>query len=444
LHKRIDELKSNYAFLDIQLCDFFGKLKTISLPTSYITEEVLAQGIGFDASNLHYAEVTKSDLVLVPDLDTLQENNFNELPSCTCLGHVGCFPAGSLKPQRFPFDPRTTIQNALEYLRSKKLAHQLMVLPELEFYIFNHTEFSTSPMDNYIQIDSEEPIINKSKGYHASAPFDSYASIRMHMVQELQAWNIPVKYHHHEVGLPGQCEIELDFLPLDKAADAILQSKHIVRNVAQQFQLQANFMPKPMYGLPGSGMHLHMYLTNDQGKSIFFDQNAPYHLSTLGMHFMGGILLHLGAIMAFSNPSTNSYKRLVSGYEAPQDKSFAKSSRNAAIRIPAYTSLEETRFEFRTGDATANPYYTLTALLMAGIDGVEKQIDPENPQMIKNKELIPRNLYEAMEALKSDQDFLKPVISQELIEEWISKKVKEADFPNNYPNVAEFDQYINY
>jgi glutamine synthetase len=444
LRDKISELKSNYAFLDIQLSDFFGKLKTISLPTSYITEEVLAQGIGFDASNLHYAEVTKSDLAVIPDLDTLQQNTFSEVPTCTCLGHIGCFPTGSLQPQPFPFDPRSILKKALDHMRSKKVAHQLMVLPELEFYIFNHTEFSTAPLDNFVQIESDEVLINKSKAYHASTPFDTYAEIRMHMVQELQAWNIPVKYHHHEVGQPGQCEIELDFLPLDKAADAILQSKHIVRNVAHQFQLQANFMPKPMYGLPGSGMHLHMYLTDDKGSSLFFDQHAPYHLSTMGMHFMGGILLHLGAIMAFSNPSTNSYKRLVSGYEAPQDKSFAKSSRNAAIRIPAYTRLEETRFEFRTGDATANPYYTLTALLMAGLDGIDKQIDPENPQMVKNDERIPRNLYEAMDALKMDQDFLRPIINQELIEEWINKKVKEAETPNNYPNPAEFDQYINY
>jgi glutamine synthetase len=438
------EMKEKYAFMDIHLVDFFGKLKTVSLPMNYVSEEVVKQGIGFDASNLNYAEVTKSDLVIIPDLSTAQLNPFSDLPVCTVMGNIGYFPGSSSIPELFPFDPRSIAQKAIALLQDKKFAHQLMILPELEFYLFNDVDFSMSPGNNYVEITGDELLLNQSKGYHSATPFDSFADVRMHMVEEIMAAGIPVKYHHHEVGLPGQCEIELDFLPFEKAADAIIQSKHIVRNVAQEFQLTANFMPKPIYGLPGSGMHLHMYLVDEHGKSIFFDQQGKYRLSPCAMHFMGGILRHLGAIMAFSNPSTNSYKRLVSGYEAPQDKSFAKSNRNAAIRIPAYTSLEETRFEYRTGDATFNPYYTLSALLLAGIDGMEKSIDPEDPAQIHKDETIPRNLYEAMDALKADHDFLQPILNKELIHEWIAKKVKEAELPNNYPNVAEFDQYINY
>ncbi len=444
MQDKIKEIRENYEFLDLQLVDFFGKLKTISLPVGFVSEENLSQGIGFDASNLHYADVTKSDLVIIPDLSTAHSDPFKEIPTCSVMGNIGFFPDHSQEPKIFPYDPRDILSNALKTLRNKGIAHQLMVLPELEFYLFDALDCSTESLNNYVEIDCEEPMVNRSKGYHSPIPFDAFAEVRMEIVKELQNIGIPVKYHHHEVGLPGQCEIELDFLPLEIAGDAIIQSKYIVRNVAHQWNLHANFMPKPIFGLPGSGMHLHMYLANEKGDSIFYDQSTTYKLSNKAMSFMGGILLHLGSLMAFSNPSTNSYKRLVSGYEAPQDKSFAKSNRNAAIRIPAYTRLEETRFEYRTGDAICNPYYTLAALLMAGIDGIEKNIDPEDASQVKREEAIPRNLYEAMDALKKDHAFLDPVIKKDMIDEWIHQKVKEADFPNNYPNPAEFDTYINY
>ncbi len=444
MNKEIQDLKNKYAFLDLHLIDFFGKLKTISLPTSYIDENVIKQGIGFDASNLNYSEVTKSDLVIIPEMATLKSNPFSDLPCATAFGNIGHFPSENSAPEIFPFDPRWMVRQAALHLKEKGYAYQLMVLPELEFYLFSQQDYSLASDDNFIQISYDEAIVNQSKGYHSSSPFDAFPDVRMHMVQELENAGIPVKYHHHEVGLPGQCEIELDFLPLEKAADAIIMGKHIVRNVAHEFQLVANFMPKPMYGLPGSGMHLHMYLVNDKGESLFFDENNKYRLSKQGMYFMGGILRHLGAIMAFSNATTNSYKRLISGYEAPQDKSFAKSSRNAAIRIPAYTRLEETRFEYRTADAACNPYYTLIALLLAGMDGIEHKIDPENPEQIKINEDIPRNLFDALDALKHDHQFLMPLIGESFILEWIRKKAKEAELPNNYPNPAEFDIYSNY
>jgi glutamine synthetase len=187
-----------------------------------------------------------------------------------------------------------------------------------------------------------------------------------------------------------------------------------------------------------------MFLVDEEDKSVFFDSSHPLRLSKTALYFMGGILRHLGAIMSFSNPSTNSFKRLISGFEAPQDKSFAKSNREAAIRIPAYTSLEETRFEFRTGDATANPHYAISAILLAGIDGVKNQIDPYNNDAIANHEIIPRNMIESMNALKQDNEFLSPVFSESLINAWIHQKMIEAKKATYFPNPAEFEIYGNY
>jgi len=253
-----------------------------------------------------------------------------------------------------------------------------------------------------------------------------------------------VKYHHHEVGFPGQCDIELDFQPALKAADAILKAKYVIHMIARKHHKVVNFMPKPIYGMPGSGMHLHMFLANQKGKSLFYDKAGEFRLSQLAWNFMGGILLHLPGIMAFSNPSTNSYKRLIPGYEAPCNKSFAKSNRDASIRIPAYTPLEETRFELRTADAIANPYYTLSVVLMAGLDGIKKQIDPYDGQAIKKEEKTPDSLRTAMDAILQDHAYLKPVISTAFVETWKKQKLLEASKCTYFPNPAEFETYLDY
>lgn len=359
------------------------------------------------------------------------------------LGSIYYFPAPNV-PTLFPFDGRTTLQRTIQLLKDHNLANELMILPELEFYIFDEIDYSINPENSYVSFCSKEKAVNEKKGYHISKPFDTLSEIRSKIVKILKDINIPVKYHHHEVGIPGQCEIELDFMPAIKCADSILLAKYIIMNLCYQNGLMATFLPKPIYSAPGSGMHLHMFLKDSSGQSLFFDQNHTLQLSKTGLNFMGGILKHLPSLMAFTNPSTNSYKRLIAGYEAPQDKSFAKSNREASIRIPAYTSLEETRFEFRTGDATANPYYAISAILLAGIDGIKEQIDPYDKIAIINDELIPRNLLDAMDALKRDNTYLTSIFSDNLIQSWIHQKMKEAQKALNYPNPAEFEIYGNY
>lgn len=440
MHIDIQTLKQRYGFLDLQIVDLFGKLRHVALPTEYVDEKVLDAGIGFDASNLMFADVTSSDLVVKPDFCTAYEDPFSDSPTISMLGNIYHFPVPNI-PALFPLDPRSTIQRALEELRTHKIAETLRVLPELEFYVFNTIDYSVDPNDSYVSFLSDEKPVNQGKAYHSVKPFDTLSNVRADIVNGLKKFGIPVKYHHHEVGSPGQCEIELDFMNADQCADSILLAKYLVMNICSQKDLRATFLPKPIFSAPGSGMHMHMYLTDFSGQSIFFDENNPLRLSKTAFQFMGGILLHLGAVMAFTNPSTNSYKRLIPGYEAPLDKTFAKSNREASIRIPAYTTLEQTRFEFRTGDATANPYYAISALIMAGIDGIKKQIDPYDEKAIRNSDRIPRSLMEAFDALKKDHEFLKDVFPKTFVDTWIHYKSKEAEKAANYPNPAEFETY---
>jgi len=437
------EVKQSYAFVDIWIVDLFGKIRHVTLPTPYVSDSVMENGIGFDASNLKLAEVTNSDLVIKPDLSTAFEDPFSQEKTLIVMGTMYQFNE-KMEAEMFPFDPRVTLQESLQVLQKSKKAQELYVLPELEFYVFDDINLQTNQDDTLCSYYSEEQYLLSSKGYHLSKPFDMLSDFRSEIVSHLLALGIPVKYHHHEVGFPGQCEIELDFQPALKAADAILKAKYVIHMIARKHHKVVNFMPKPIYGMPGSGMHLHMFLANQKGKSLFYDKAGEFRLSQLAWNFMGGILLHLPGIMAFSNPSTNSYKRLIPGYEAPCNKSFAKSNRDASIRIPAYTPLEETRFELRTADAIANPYYTLSVVLMAGLDGIKKQIDPYDGQAIKKEEKTPDSLRTAMDAILQDHAYLKPVISTAFVETWKKQKLLEASKCTYFPNPAEFETYLDY
>ena len=439
----LKDIQENFQAVNLEIIDLFGKLRKVTVPISYFTEEVIKQGVGFDASNFGYADVTSSDLVIVPNLSTAWVDPFLSDSTVNVFGTISHFPNSS-SPEPFCFDPHIMLDKALEYLRKSGIAQDLMILPELEFHIFEEFDFSMNPMSSFVDFIESETPVNNSKGYHISRPDDKTFELRAEMVRLIEQCNIPVKYHHHEVGLPGQQEIELNFLPASKAADAIIISKFIVRNVASNEGYFSTFMPKPIYDAPGNGMHMHMFLVDKNGKSIFFNSDNPLKLSKVALNFMGGILKHLGSIMAFSNPSTNSYKRLIQGYEAPSSKTFAKSNRNAAIRIPAYTTLEKTRFEYRSGDATCNPYLTIAVLLLAGIDGLKNSIDPFDDNAIEKEKGVPTNLFEAFKELEKDNEYLREVFNLDFINMWISKKTKEAFASVNYPNPAEYDAYINY
>lgn len=437
------EVKQEFAFIDIWIIDLFGKIRHVTLPSAYVSDEVMQNGIGFDASNLKLAEVTNSDLVIKPDLKTAFEDPFSPMRTLNVMGTIYQFNQ-QMEPELFPYDSRVMLQHTLELLKKNGLADNLQVLPELEFYLFDEMEISTQPDDTYFSYFSNEKHLLANKGYHLSKPFDQQSDLRSEIVAQLLALGIPVKYHHHEVGFPGQCEIELDFQDALKTADSILLAKYVIHNLARKHGKIVNFMPKPIYGMPGSGMHLHMFLADSKGKSLFFDKNGEHRLSTTAWYYMGGILLHLPALMAFTNPSTNSYKRLIPGYEAPCNKSFAKSNRDASIRIPAYTPLQETRFELRTADATANPYYTLSAVVLAGLDGISHQVDPHVGEAIQIDEKTPHSLISAMDALWSDRSFLQPIMSEAFLETWKKQKLLEANKCTYYPNPAEFETYLDY
>ena len=437
------EAKQDYAFIDIWIIDLFGKIRHVTLPSSYVSDEVMQNGIGFDASNLKLADVTNSDLVIKPDLSTAFEDPFAPVKTLNVMGTIYQFNT-KMEAELFPYDTRIMLQHTTRLLQQNGHADSLQVLPELEFYIFDQMDVSTNQDEAFFAYCSDEKHLQAGKGYHLSKPFDKLADLRAEIVMHLLALGVPVKYHHHEVGFPGQCEIELDFQEALQAADAIVTAKYIIHNLAVKHGKVVNFMPKPIYGMPGSGMHLHMFLSDNKGTSLFFDRNGEYRLSQLAWHYMGGVLLHLPALMAFSNPSTNSYKRLIPGYEAPCNKSFAKSNRDASIRIPAYTPLEETRFELRTADALANPYYTLSAILLAGMDGIKHQIDPHDKEAIRIEETTPHSLISAMESLLRDRAFLKPIMSDAFLETWKKQKLLEANKCTYYPNPAEFETYLDY
>ncbi|HOX91898.1 MAG TPA: glutamine synthetase, partial [Spirochaetales bacterium] len=276
-------------------------------------------------------------------------------------------------------------------------------------------------------------------------PDDKYGRLRNEVVKLMEEAGIPVKYHHHEVGA-GQLEIELNFISLLGAADAVVLSKWIIRQVAEELGLHVTFMPKPMYKIAGNGMHVHQFIEKN-GKSVFPGDDM-YGLSKTGLQYTAGLLSHAlsGSLLAWSNPSTNSYRRLVPGYEAPVSATFAQGSRAAAVRIPGYLAKGEARIEFRTGDATANTYYFLAAMLLAGLDGVERKLDPVKMGYANTKETpkntFPTGLYHVLAGLKKDNAYLKPAFPAELIDGWVAIKTKEAEYVYNAPVPQEYELYF--
>lgn len=439
----IESIKDKYEFLDLLIVDLFGKLRHVTLPTNYLSEEILERGVGFDASNTMFSQLTDSDLVIVPDISSSFSNPFSKYETLLAFGNIYGFDSKGVM-KLFPLDPRFILKKTLSLLRETEIANDLMVLPELEFFVFDGLNYSLNPLNSYYSISSSEASINGGKAYHLISPYDKLFNLRNEIVEILSSVGVNVKYHHHEVGLPGQCEIELNFESAEKASDNIEIAKYIIKNCAMSNNMVATFMPKVVYDSPGSGMHLHLYLINEKGESIFYDSNNELNLSKIALNFVGGILLHLSSLMAITNPSTNSYKRLIPGFEAPTGKTFGKGDRSSSIRIPGYTSLKSTRIEFRTPDATCNPYYAISAILLAGIDGIKKEIDPFDKKDINFSAFIPKTLEEALDALSDDNEYLLTVFGEEFPTIWIKHKAKEAEKCNLFPTPAEVAAYIEY
>jgi glutamine synthetase len=437
-------------FLSLLVVDVAGSVRSVSLPKGYISEKTLKNGIGFDASNFGFAKVHDSDMVAIPDLETA----FVEEKDGFTVLHAFC-DVRTTEGEPFTQYPRAVARAAMEHLKATGIGEEAKMLVELEFYAFEDVRYSTSVDHSYYMVASDEgiggddddlPRFAMSKGYHRLHPEDKYGLLRNMAVSAMEDAGIAVKYHHHEVGA-SQLEIELNFMSLVRAADAVSLAKWIIRACAEELGLFVTFMPKPMYKIAGSGMHVHQFV--ERGGQSIFPGEGLYGLSKQGLAYTAGVLEHAlsGSLLAWTNPSTNSFRRLVHGYEAPVSATFAKGSRCAAVRIPGYLKKGESRIEFRTGDATANVYYMLAAMLLAGLDGIKRDLDPVklgfNVAGETSRNLFPDSLDSALKGLKKDNAYLKPAFPDELIKVWAELKAKECEHVYDAPTPQEYELYFN-
>ncbi len=453
--------------VDFKATDMKGRLRHITIPASRITEKMLEEGVGIDGYSYGFVNIEKSDMVLVPDIKTSFMDPFYETPTLSMFSNLWSVENDEM---HHPQCPRNIAKKTEKYLIDSKVGDILLLGPEYEFYVFDNVEFNNDPKScSYSIFTKNQPLVQDAAkydgyklgvkaGYHACNPQDSLYEFRSQASLMLSKCGVPVKYHHHEVGGSGQVEIETSFDSLLKMADATMLVKYIVFNLAKKMGKTATFMPKPLYGEAGSGLHVHFKLLED-GKNLFYDKKGYSELSKTALGFIGGILTHAQALTALTNPSTNSFKRLIPGFEAPTCIAFATSNRSAAIRIPGYVkSMEDKRFEYRSQDATCNPYLSFSALAMAGIDGILSKIDPVKsgfgPYDVNLYELskdqqeklkfLPHTLAEALTALSSDNAFLQKgkVFPKELIDGWITSKMKDDVLAlQNRPHPYEFELY---
>lgn len=457
--------------IDFKIIDLAGRWRHLSIPTNRFTPDTLIYGIGFDGSNYGFAPIENSDMVFIPDISTAVADPFTQVAALSMIGDV--FVIAEPDNYLFEQDPRTIARKAEEFMKATGIADEMRIGPEYEFHVFDHVSYEITPQRTGYSIDAEQAIWNSGNedydnlgykiplkgGYHIAPPQDILYDLRSRMCILMEENNIPVKYHHHEVGGPGQIEIEVEFGGLREMADKTMLTKYLIKNLAFQEGKSVTFMPKPLFGEAGNGMHVHMHMFKN-GEPLFYDKEGYSDLSKEALFFIGGLLKHAPAVLAFTNPSTNSYKRLVPGYEAPVSVCFATANRSAVIRIPAYAkSPNQKRFEFRSSDATCNPYLGFAAILMAGLDGIINKIDPvaegfgpydinlynlpaEEQAKIKG---LPKSLEEALAALEKDHDFLLQggVFPQRLIDIWIENKRREARRVNEIPHPLEFELYYD-
>jgi len=461
---------NNICMIDFMLADLNGRRRHLTVPAERLTEHTLEYGIGFDGSNYGFAPVEKSDMVFIPDLSTAYIDPFAEFATLAMLGDV--YVISLPDNTRFDQDPRNVAYHAQEYMRSTGIADGMLISPEFEFHVFDNISYAVTPNGSKYFIDTDQAHWNSGAegqnlgykvahkgGYHISPPADRLGGFRSRVAMMMEDQGIMVKYHHHEVGGPGQIEIEVEFGGMLEMADKTLMAKHIIKNAAVAENKTATFMPKPIFAEAGNGLHVHMHLFKD-GNPLFYDENGYSQLSDTALYFIGGLLTHARALCAFTNPSTNSYKRLVPGYEAPVTIGYATANRSSVVRIPGYAKdPADKRFEFRSPDGTCNPYYAYSAILMAGLDGIGRKIDPheegfgpydfnlydltdEEKKTIKQ---LPRSLDEALDALEADNAFLTAggVFPQRLLDIWVKNKRAEAARYNLLPHPVEFELYYD-
>jgi glutamine synthetase len=458
-------LKQGAKMVDIKFVDTFGTWQHFSVPISELTEEVFAEGFGFDGSSIRgWKSIEASDMLAMPDPNTAFIDPFCGIPTLSLTTTI----AETGTREAYNRDPRGIAQRAEDYLASTGVADDAVFGPEAEFFIFDNVQFDSKSNGTFYSVDSEEAIWNTGKdelpnlgykirhkeGYFPVAPNDTQQDIRTEMCLLMEQLGIKIERQHHEVATGGQAEIDYRFDTLVKTADNMMLYKYVVKNVARKHGKTATFMPKPLFGDNGSGMHTHQSLWK-KGKPLFAGKEYA-GLSPMALHYIAGILKHAKALCAICSPTTNSYKRLVPGYEAPVNLAYSARNRSAAIRIPTFSeSPKAKRIEYRPPDPSANPYLCFAALLMAGLDGVLNKLDPGEP-MDKNmydlppEELakvpqVPASLGEALDYLEDDHAFLLKgdVFTQDFLEMWVSHKRKEADALRLRPHPYEFHLYYD-
>lgn len=453
--------------IDLKFCDLWGRWHHLTIPSNQFNSGLMEQGVGFDGSSVGLKSVKSGDMVLIPDIATGFTDPFWDAATLSFI----CTTFEADSHTSFPNDPRNIALRAEEVLRASGIADESRWGPEFEFYVFDSVRYESGVNRASYEITSREADWNSVEGghghyipphggYHAIPPKDQLYNLRADMVRRLQAMGIPVKYHHHEVGGPGQVEIETDMMGLIQSGDATMMIKYVAKMTAHFHGQTVTFMPKPLFGEAGSGMHFHQHLYKG-GINQFYSKDGYGSLSKEALWYVGGLLTHGSALLALTNPSTNSYRRLVPGYEAPVNAFFSLGNRSAAVRIPKYANQPETaRIEFRPPDATCNVYLALAGMLMAGLDGIERKLDPSEAgfgpidanifswddarrSSIKS---LPSSLNEALKALEIDHEFLLrgDVFNKELIEQWIDFKRRQEYFPvRNRPHPYEMSLYFD-
>ncbi len=449
----------------MRFTDIPGLQHHISYPIAMLTEDAFEEGFGIDGSSIRgWAAINESDMILIPDPNTAMMDPFYEVPTLVMTGMV----KDPITRQSYERDPRYIAQKSEAYLRSTGLADTCFVGAEGEFFVFDNIRFDSTPNSGYYYIDAEEGRWNTGResnnhgyrprykeGYFPVPPTDHYQDLRAEMVEVMESCGLIIECHHHEVASGGQCEIDQRYDTLVKSADNMMTYKYVVRNVAHQYGKTVTFMPKPIYGDAGSGMHCHQSLWKD-GKPLFAGDGYA-GLSQMALWYIGGLLKHARALSAIIAPTTNSYKRLVPGYEAPVNLAYSRRNRSACCRIPMYSaSPKSKRVEFRPPDPACNPYLGFAAMLMAGIDGILHKIEPGepldkdiydlSPEEMKSVASMPASLEEALNCLEDDHNFLLKgdVFTEELIETYIAyKRRHEAEAVRLRPHPYEFELYYD-
>jgi glutamine synthetase len=455
-------------FVDLRFSDLPGLLQHFSLPFDEFAEDAFEEGLGFDGSSIRgFQEIQESDMILVPDPETAIMDPFSKYPTLV----LNCFVKDPVTGEFYSRDPRYIARKAQDYLIGTGIADTAFFGPEAEFYIFDSIRFDQNQHSAYHYIDAVEGVWNSGaeegghnlgykprykEGYFPVPPMDHYQDLRSEMVLTLRELGVPVEVHHHEVGTAGQAEIDMGFAPLLSMADRLMLYKYVVKNVARRHGKTVTFMPKPIFQDNGSGMHVHQSLWKD-GEPLMFDELGYAQLSDVARWYIGGLLEHAPALLALCAPTTNSYKRLVPGYEAPVNLLYSQRNRSAAVRIPVYSkSPKSKRIEFRCPDPSCNPYLAFPAMLMAGIDGIKNKTEPPDPLDKDLYELPPEELAEVpqvpgtleavLDALETDHDFLLEggVFTEDVIHTWIDyKRVHEVDELRLRPHPWEFYLYYD-